>query len=82
MLEAAVANMNLFGRVAACGVMSEYADASKRAAPNMIDIAYKKIKIQEQFLFTDHFDLHQDFISMTCDALRAGKIQPLEDISN
>lgn len=47
MLEAAVANINFFGRVAACGVMSEYADASKRAAPNTIDIAYKKIKIQE-----------------------------------
>ncbi|KDO80267.1 hypothetical protein CISIN_1g043295mg, partial [Citrus sinensis] len=81
MLEAAVANMNLFGRVAACGVISECADASKRAVPNMIDIVYKRIKIQG-FLSTDHFDLHQDFISMTCDALRAGKIQPLEDISN
>lgn len=33
--------------VAACGVISEYADATKRAAPNMIDIAYKRIKIQE-----------------------------------
>ncbi|KAH9800249.1 PKS ER domain-containing protein [Citrus sinensis] len=81
MLEAAVANMNLFGRVAACGVISECADDSKRAVPNMIDIVYKRIKIQG-FLSTDHFDLHQDFISMTCDALRAGKIQPLEDISN
>lgn len=80
-LEAAVANMNLFGRVAACGVISEYTNASKRAAPNMIDIIYKRVKIQG-FLLTDHLNLHQDFISATCDALRSGKIQPLEDISN
>ncbi|XP_057967226.1 2-alkenal reductase (NADP(+)-dependent)-like isoform X2 [Malania oleifera] len=35
MLEAAIANMNNFGRVAACGVISEYTDAGRRAALNM-----------------------------------------------
>ncbi|XP_031252637.1 2-alkenal reductase (NADP(+)-dependent)-like isoform X3 [Pistacia vera] len=81
MLEAAVANMNLFGRVAACGVISEYTNASKRAAPNMLDVVYKRIKIQG-FLVPDHLNLYADFISTISDHLRNGKIQSLEDISN
>ncbi|CAI8589536.1 unnamed protein product [Vicia faba] len=36
MLEAAVANMKAFGRVAVCGVISKYTDAGKRASPNMV----------------------------------------------
>ena len=34
MLEAEVANMNPFGRVAACGVIAEHTDTKKRAAPH------------------------------------------------
>ncbi|KAJ0031925.1 hypothetical protein Pint_13025 [Pistacia integerrima] len=81
MLEAAVANMNLFGRVAACGAISEYTNASKRASPNMLDVVYKRIKIQG-FLVSDHINLYADFVSTIGDHLRNGKIQPLEDISN
>ncbi|KAI3880467.1 hypothetical protein MKX03_031018 [Papaver bracteatum] len=44
MLEAAIVNMNTFGRVVVCGVMSEYTDETKRAAPNMMDITYNYIR--------------------------------------
>ncbi|XP_044472346.1 2-alkenal reductase (NADP(+)-dependent)-like isoform X2 [Mangifera indica] len=81
MLEAAVANMNLLGRVAACGAIAEYTDATKRAAPSMLDVVYKRIKIQG-FLISDHMNLYADFISMASEHLLNGKIQPLEDISN
>ncbi|KAF2282370.1 hypothetical protein GH714_043832 [Hevea brasiliensis] len=46
MQEAAIANMNVFGRVAVCGVISEYTDSGRKAAPDMIDIVYRRIKIQ------------------------------------
>ncbi|KAG5586445.1 hypothetical protein H5410_046879 [Solanum commersonii] len=36
MLAAAVANMNSFGRVAVCGIISEYTNASTRAAPEIL----------------------------------------------
>nr|XP_034893117.1 NADPH-dependent oxidoreductase 2-alkenal reductase-like [Populus alba] len=62
MLEAAVANMNKLGRVAACGVIAEYTDGGKRAAPSMMEIIYKRIKIHG-FIGTDHSNLHSDFIS-------------------
>ncbi|KAH7546400.1 hypothetical protein FEM48_Zijuj01G0196700 [Ziziphus jujuba var. spinosa] len=80
MLEAAVANMNKFGRVAACGVIAEYTDAGKRAAPNMLDVVYKSIKIQG-FLLGDYFHIFQDFITTTSDHLRAGNMQAIECIS-
>ncbi|KAJ0031924.1 hypothetical protein Pint_13024 [Pistacia integerrima] len=80
MQEAAVANMNVFGRVAVCGIISEYINGGRRAAPEMLDIVYKRIKMQG-FLAADHFDVHGDFVSTTCDHLRTGKIHPLDDIS-
>ncbi|KAK0593241.1 hypothetical protein LWI29_033374 [Acer saccharum] len=81
MQEAAVANMKAFGRVAVCGVISEYIDAGKRAAPDMLDVVYKRIKIQG-FLAADHMNVYQDFLQKTSDQLSTGKIQALEDISD
>ncbi|MQL36449.1 NADP-dependent oxidoreductase, partial [Escherichia coli] len=46
MLEAAIANMNAFGRVAVCGVISEYTSGENRASPNMLDIVYKRITVR------------------------------------
>jgi NADPH-dependent curcumin reductase CurA len=80
MLEAAVANMNPFGRVAACGTIAEYSETAKRAAPNMIDVIYKRIKIQG-FLAMDHKSLHSDFLSTTTEYIQNGKIKVQEDIS-
>ncbi|KAM1732017.1 hypothetical protein ACFX11_017825 [Malus domestica] len=81
MLEAAVENMNTFGRVAACGVISEYIDAKKQAAPNMLDVVYKRIKIQG-FLVVDLMNVYSDFISTTVDHLRTGNLHVVEDISS
>ena len=81
MLEAAVENMNTFGRVAVCGAISEYTDKGKRAAPNMVDIIYKRITMQG-FLSVDHMKVYKDFISDTVEHIRAGKLQVLEDISH
>lgn len=80
MQEAAIANMNMFGRVAVCGVISQYTDAGKRAAPDMFAVVYKRIKIQG-FLGVDNMNVYEDFMSKTCDYLRSGKIHSLEDIS-
>lgn len=81
MLEAAVNNMNAFGRVAVCGVISEYTDAGKRAAPNMLDVVYKRINIRG-FLVTDFMNVFEDFLAKTSDHLRTGKLHVIEDISS
>ncbi|XVF48099.1 hypothetical protein PTKIN_Ptkin03bG0164300 [Pterospermum kingtungense] len=81
MQEAAIDNMKINGRIAVCGVISEYTDAEKPAAPSMIDVIYKRIKIQG-FLAGDHLNVFADFLSTTSDHLLTGKLQPLEDISD
>ncbi|PWA54877.1 hypothetical protein CTI12_AA429780 [Artemisia annua] len=81
MLEAAVANMNLFGRVAVCGVISDYTKSGKRASPSMIDVIYKRIMIKG-FLVSDFYtNDFKDFMPTTIDYVRAGKLCVLEDIS-
>lgn len=80
MQEAAVANMKAFGRIAVCGVISEYTGKNKHAAPDMLDVVYKRIRIQG-FLAADYMKLYKDFLSETTEYLRAGKMQALEDIS-
>ncbi|XP_064972812.1 2-alkenal reductase (NADP(+)-dependent)-like [Musa acuminata AAA Group] len=80
MLEAAVANMNLFGRVAVCGAISEYADAGKRVALDMVDVIYKRITLRG-FLALDHLHVYAGFISSTSDHLRHGRMRAVEDIS-
>ncbi|CAK8534361.1 unnamed protein product [Lathyrus sativus] len=80
MLEAAIANMKAFGRVAVCGVISQYTDAGKRASPNMMDVVYKRITIRG-FLCADYMDVFADFLAKTFDYLRDGKLQVIEEIS-
>ncbi|KAH7681640.1 2-alkenal reductase (NADP(+)) protein [Dioscorea alata] len=80
MLEAAIVNMKAFGRVALCGVISEYTSAGPRAAPNMLDVIYKRINIKG-FLAYDYLHIYNEFISTTQDHLRHGRLQVLEDIS-
>lgn len=79
MLEASVANMNLYGRVAVCGVISEYTNAEKRAAPDMLEIVYKRISVQG-FLSTDYISDVGEFLITTTNYLKSGEIQVLEDI--
>ncbi|XP_062078038.1 2-alkenal reductase (NADP(+)-dependent)-like [Humulus lupulus] len=80
MLEATLANMNSFGRVVSCGMISEYTDTNKRAAPNMLDIVYKRIMIQG-FMTTDYLTIFPDFLSATMNHIRLGSLKTLEDIS-
>ncbi|KAK1282959.1 NADP-dependent alkenal double bond reductase P1 [Acorus calamus] len=71
MLEEVVANMNAFGRVALCGngVISEYTDKGRKAAPDMLDVVYKRISI-DGFLVVDHMHTFGEFMSITSEHLR------------
>lgn len=81
MLEAAVANMKQFGRIAVCGAISEYTGVGKRPTVEMLDVVYKRITIQG-FLAADYFKCYADFITTTVEHLRSGKMHALCDISH
>lgn len=76
-----MANMRIFGRVAVCGVISEYSSGGRKASPNMLDIVYKRISIRG-FLAADFLNVFEDFLSKTSDYLRTGKLKTIEDISS
>ncbi|KAL8209387.1 hypothetical protein R6Q57_006119 [Mikania cordata] len=80
MLEAAVSNMNLHGRVALCGIISEYTNAEKRSTPDLLNVIYKRITIKG-FLSGDYMSLFPEFVIKTVDYLHSGQIHVLEDIS-
>ncbi|KAK6148380.1 hypothetical protein DH2020_019292 [Rehmannia glutinosa] len=80
MLEAAVENLKSFGRIAICGVISEYTGTQKRAKLDMVGVIYKRIRI-EGFLCVDFVDIYPEFISTTMQHLQTGKLKAIEDIS-
>lgn len=56
-LEAALANMNDFGRIPVCGMISHYNDDSPRPGPsNLFQIISKRIRLQG-FIVSDHAGL-------------------------
>ncbi|KAH0448093.1 hypothetical protein IEQ34_021893 [Dendrobium chrysotoxum] len=81
MLEVAIANMNAFGRVAACGAISEYTDKKKQARIDMMDVIYKRITISG-YLVSDYVHVYPDFVSMTSEHLSHGRMHAVEDISH
>ncbi|GFQ04402.1 NADP-dependent alkenal double bond reductase p2 [Phtheirospermum japonicum] len=82
MLEAVVENMNAFGRIAVCGVISEYTNSYlSKGKLDMIGVIYKRIRI-EGFLSIDFDDtLQQQFFSATTQHLHSGELKAIEDIS-
>uniref|UniRef100_J3MFK4 Enoyl reductase (ER) domain-containing protein n=1 Tax=Oryza brachyantha TaxID=4533 RepID=J3MFK4_ORYBR len=81
-LEAALATMNTYGRVALCGVISEYTDAGGRpAAPDLLEVIYKRITIRGFFAW-DFLARFGEFGGVVGDWIRRGKVQVVEDVSD
>jgi len=60
-LQVALEGMNPFGRIAACGMISQYNDTTPRPGPtNLIYIVGKSIRM-EGFIVSNHFDLLPKF---------------------
>ncbi|MED6216607.1 hypothetical protein PIB30_009200 [Stylosanthes scabra] len=81
MLEAVIANMNTFGRVAICGATAEYTDLRKTGSLDLVNVIYKRITIKG-FIATDFMIHHfSNFMKKTSNYLRTGELKVIEDIS-
>ena len=60
-LVAAIALMNMFGRVVLCGMISQYNDIEPRPGPRNLSSAIGKRLRLEGFIVTDHADRTPDF---------------------
>ena len=81
MLEAALANMNTYGRVALSGVIAEYTGGGRRAVPDLLDVIYKRITIRGFFAW-DFLPKFAEFNAIIAGWIREGKIKVVEDVSD
>ncbi|XP_015698562.1 2-alkenal reductase (NADP(+)-dependent)-like [Oryza brachyantha] len=77
-LDAVLPNMRLFGRIAACGMISQYNLDSPDGVHNLFYIITKRLRM-EGFLVFDYFGMYRQFEEMA-GYLKEGKVEYLQDI--
>lgn len=81
-LEAAIDNLNNFGRVAACGMISTYNDSEPQPGPrNLFKVVAKRLRI-EGFIVRDHLDIQQQFWREMTGWISSGAIKWEETITD
>ncbi|MFF5226918.1 NADP-dependent oxidoreductase [Dactylosporangium sp. NPDC000521] len=76
-LEAALFRMNLHGRVAICGAISQYNNPDATGIRNLTLLISKRITMQG-FLVLDHWGRRQEFVDEMSGWLREGKVKVAE----
>lgn len=80
MLDAALGNMRVFGRIAACGMVSLHSLSDPQKMRNLYNIVIKRIKMQG-FLQSDYLDLFPRFLEDVTSFYKQGKIVYIEDVN-
>jgi len=79
-LNAALANMRLNGRIAVCGMISQYNDTAPPPGPaNIVMVIPQRLTIKG-FLVTDYIDMMPDFMRDMAMWTKAGKMKSRETI--
>lgn len=74
-LEAALNNMNEFGRIAVCGMIADYNATEAQPGPSNIGmLIVKKLKVQG-FIVMDHWQHYGDFAAQMGQWIAEGKVQ-------
>ena len=81
-LQAALEHMRPFGRLAMCGMISQYNDTQPAPGPsNLIYMVGKSLKMQG-FIVSNHFDLLPDFIRDMSGWISQGKLKWEETVED
>ncbi|XP_030459155.1 2-alkenal reductase (NADP(+)-dependent)-like [Syzygium oleosum] len=79
MLDAVLLNMRLHGRIAVCGMISQYNMDKPDGVKNLMLIVYKRLRM-EGFMVADYYHLYPKFLDEAISYIREGKIVYVEDI--
>ncbi|ORX45893.1 NAD(P)-binding protein [Hesseltinella vesiculosa] len=80
MLETTINHMNLFGRIIACGMISQYNVGNELyGVRNLIQVVAKRLILQG-FIVSDHPELDAPFREQVTKALVEGKFKYLDDV--
>lgn len=79
MLDAALLNMKIHGRIAVCGVISVQSLSASQGIHNLFNLITKRVKMQG-FLQSDYLHLYPQFLETISDYYNQGKIVYIEDI--
>lgn len=81
MLDAVLLNMRVHGRIAVCGMISQYTLDKHEGVTNIVSLIYKRIRMQG-YNVVDYYHLYPKFLDLILPYLREGKISCVEDIVN
>ncbi|XP_010039350.2 2-alkenal reductase (NADP(+)-dependent) [Eucalyptus grandis] len=78
MLDAVLLSMKLHGRIAVCGMISQYNLEQPEGIHNLTNFILKRIRM-EGFVVTDYYHLYPKFLEMVLPQIKEGKIVYVED---
>ncbi|KAK6138699.1 hypothetical protein DH2020_027561 [Rehmannia glutinosa] len=80
MLDAVLLNMNLHGRVAVCGMISQYNLDQPEGVHNLACLIIKRIRI-EGYVVNDYYHLYPKFLDIVHPLVKEGKLTYVEDVA-
>ncbi|XP_060218140.1 2-alkenal reductase (NADP(+)-dependent)-like isoform X7 [Lycium barbarum] len=80
MLDAVLLNMKLHGRIAVCGMVSQYNLEQTEGVHNLFCLITKRIRM-EGFLVFDYYHLYPKYLEMIIPQIKAGKVVYVEDVA-
>ena len=80
MLDAVLLNMRHHGRIALCGMISQYNLEQPESVQNLIALLYKQIRM-EGFGVTEYYEQYSKFLDFVLPYIKEGKIVYVEDIA-
>ncbi|CAK9181887.1 unnamed protein product [Ilex paraguariensis] len=80
MLDAVLMNMRLRGRIAVCGMISQYNLEQPEGVHNLFCLITKQIRM-EGFVVGGYYHLYPKFLDMILPYMKEGKIEYVEDIA-
>ncbi|GKV04394.1 hypothetical protein SLEP1_g16552 [Rubroshorea leprosula] len=80
MLDAVLLNMRIHGRIAVCGMISQYNIDKPEGVSNLMNIVYKRVRV-EGFVVFDYLQQYSKFLDTLISYIKDGKITYVEDIA-